>query len=48
MELLNALGLLTLAFVIYFLPWLIAVFRRHRQAAAITVLNTFLGWTLIG
>jgi hypothetical protein len=33
---------------IYFLPALLAQERRHRNATAITILNCFLGWTLVG
>ncbi len=32
----------------YFLPFIIALLRSHRQTAAIFVLNLFLGWTLVG
>ncbi len=43
-------GLIYLAFwgALYFLPSIIAYSRKHRNAGAITVLNLFLGWTLIG
>jgi len=33
---------------IYFIPWLVAKDRRHRNASAIAVLNIFLGWTFLG
>jgi Superinfection immunity protein len=33
---------------IYFLPWIVAASRHHHQRAAICVLNTLLGWTLLG
>lgn len=33
---------------VYFLPWLIAVWRSHRNAAPIFLLNLFLGWALVG
>jgi len=32
----------------YFLPMFVAVARNHRYAAAITLLNMVLGWTLLG
>jgi Superinfection immunity protein len=32
----------------YFLPTLIAGFRRHHNASAIGMLNLALGWTLLG
>ena len=34
--------------IIYFLPSIVAFFRKHVQAAPIFILNLFLGWTLIG
>lgn len=33
---------------LYFVPWFIAVFRKHRNAGSILVIDLFLGWTLIG
>lgn len=33
---------------LYFLPWIIAARRLHHQRNSIAVLNTFLGWTLVG
>jgi len=35
-------------FTIYFLPWFIAMLRKHPQVAPIFIINLFLGWTLIG
>lgn len=32
----------------YFLPAIIAFNRKHNNAAAILVLNLFLGWTFLG
>ena len=32
----------------YLLPTAIAYYREHRNTTAITVLNLFLGWTLVG
>ena len=37
-------GLLAL----YFLPTIVAILRDHRNAAAILILNLFLGWTFLG
>lgn len=34
--------------LLYFLPTIFAVVRRHRQAAPIILLNVFLGWTFLG
>lgn len=42
---------MTLVFLIlifYFLPSFVATGRKHPNGAAITVLNLFLGWTLLG
>jgi hypothetical protein len=33
---------------LYMLPTIIAFGRHHHQAAAIPVLNVFLGWTFLG
>ena len=33
---------------LYFLPTIIALLRRHRNALAIFLLNFFLGWSFIG
>lgn len=37
-----------LVLFIYFLPWIVARSRNHRNTTAIVVLNLFLGWTFIG
>ena len=34
--------------ILYFLPLIIACFRRHQQMPAIFVLNLFTGWTFFG
>lgn len=36
------------AFIIYWLPALIAWGRRVRNQAQVTIVNLFLGWTVIG
>lgn len=43
-------GTIGVVFVLglYFLPSVIALARSHHNAAAITVLNFLLGWTLLG
>jgi hypothetical protein len=40
--------LLSFLFFGYFLPCIVAWMRNHHQAAAILLLNLFLGWTFIG
>lgn len=42
------LGFICIGFLFYFLPAFIAGMRGHQNAAAIFVLNLFLGWTFIG
>lgn len=42
------LAIIFLFLVVYFLPWLIAKKRKHKNSDAILLLNLFLGWTLIG
>jgi hypothetical protein len=37
-----------LSLALYFLPTIIAVLRKKRNALAIFLLNIFLGWTFIG
>jgi hypothetical protein len=45
MEKANTVLLIAPVLFVYFLPAVIAHARRHRQTAAITLLNLFLGWT---
>lgn len=40
--------LVLLCFVVYFLPYFIAVKRKHHQKLAIDWLNLLLGWTVLG
>jgi hypothetical protein len=40
--------LLVLLIAFYFLPTIVACCRDHRQVAAISIINVFLGWTLAG
>jgi hypothetical protein len=39
---------LTVLFVMYWLPTLIAVVRRTPSALGVAAINFFLGWTVIG
>jgi hypothetical protein len=34
--------------IVYFTPTLVARSRHHHNAGSITVVNVFLGWTLVG
>ena len=44
-----AFGALILGTIaVYLLPTLIALERKHEQAAPIAIVNIFLGWTLVG
>jgi hypothetical protein len=40
--------LFILSLALYFLPTIIAIVRKKRNALAIFLLNFFLGWTFIG
>ena len=42
------LGGYSLLLAIYFIPAIVANGRHHRNRLAISILNTLLGWTLIG
>lgn len=39
---------LLIAFVIYFMPIIIAYIRQHNNIFSIIILNIFLGWTFFG
>lgn len=40
--------IVAVALAIYFAPWLLAKYRRHKNALAIFTTNLLLGWTLVG
>jgi len=40
--------LLLVFFAIYFLPWIIANYRKHPNSTPILLINLFLGWSFIG
>jgi len=40
--------LVVLIFVLYFLPAVIALLRKHKNKLAIFLLNFLLGWTVLG
>jgi len=42
------LGFITVLFVMYWLPTLVAIVRRTPSALGVAVINFFLGWTVIG
>jgi len=42
------LTFLTVLFVVYWLPTIIAVLRRTPSALGVATFNFFLGWTIIG
>lgn len=44
----GALIFAPVAFVLYFLPTIIAAKRRHQNDAAIFIINAFFGWTFLG
>lgn len=39
---------LIIVLLIYFIPLVVAVGRRHKNAVPIFIVNIFLGWTFIG
>lgn len=43
-----AIVIFPLSLIAYFVPVLVAVARRHRYVSAITLINAFLGWTVLG
>lgn len=42
------LALLVAGCALYFAPTIVAVLERSRNLAAVAIINTFLGWTLLG
>jgi hypothetical protein len=34
--------------ILYFLPSMVAAMRRHHMLGPVTIVNLFLGWTLVG
>ena len=44
----DSLILAVLLVLVYFVPWLIATGRSHKNTGAIAALNLLLGWTLLG
>ena len=44
----QAVILIASFWLVYFLPTVFAMARRHRSVLAIALLNTVLGWTLVG
>jgi len=48
MEMVGTLAILLILLCLYFLPSLVAHFRKRKNENAITVLNLFAGWTVIG
>lgn len=40
--------ILIIGFALYFLPSIVANLRKHANHNSITLLNLFLGWTIIG
>ncbi len=43
-----AIAVIVVAVFVYLLPAIVALWRGHRQTAAILVLNLLLGWSFIG
>ncbi len=47
-QLVSSLLFLAMGVFLYFLPTIVAVSRKHQNAAAIAMLNILLGWTFLG
>ena len=47
MEIVIVILLLPFLLALYFLPWIIAIRKKHKQTTAIFVLSLTLGWLLI-
>jgi hypothetical protein len=45
---LEGIGVIVIILVLYFLPSIIAVYRKVPNAGSIIVINVLLGWTFIG
>jgi len=43
-----SLILISILIISYFLPTIVARWRYHQNTLSITVLNVFLGWTVLG
>lgn len=41
-------GFVITVIAVYFVPTFVAIYRSHHQAAAIVIVNIFLGWTFLG
>jgi T4 superinfection immunity protein/zinc ribbon protein len=41
------LAIVGLAFIMYFLPWFVALRHHHRDAGLIALVNFLLGWTVV-
>ena len=48
MEFAPVMTFLTVLFLMYWLPTIIAIMRRTPSALGVAALNFFLGWTVIG
>jgi hypothetical protein len=45
---LDLLGMILFIMFLYFIPFIIACIRKHKNSIPIFCVNFFLGWTLIG
>jgi hypothetical protein len=44
----TGLGMMIVLFLLYFIPSMVAVNRKHNNALAIFLTNLFFGWTILG
>jgi hypothetical protein len=42
-----AIAWITFSIILYMLPTIIAILRRHKNIASLSVINVFFGWTLL-
>ena len=42
-----AIAWITFSIIVYMLPTIIAILRRHKNLASLSVINVFLGWTFL-
>jgi hypothetical protein len=41
-------GIIILILIAYFIPWFIAIIRKHKNTTPIFLVNLLLGWAFIG
>ncbi len=44
----TGIGIIVFLFILYFVPTMVAISRKHKQQNPISIINFLLGWTIIG